>query len=231
MAPPKVPAIWLGFEAGTQYRGRAVVFTIMKASRALDTDLPMADADHSVIAVITRERPRLKAWLRRQVPDPQDVEDILQDAFFEFVVAARLTEPIRHAGAWLFTVIRNRVTDRRRQAGRVRDAAGPLNGASGALPPLATEDESLADLLPDPASGPEESYARKRLIQALEEAVLALPADQRLVFIAHEIDGISFKAMAEESGESINTLLSRKHYAVKTLRQRLQAFRDEVMGG
>lgn len=202
----------------------------MKASRTLDTDLLMADADHSVIAVITSERPRLKAWLRRQVPDPQDVEDILQDAFFEFVVAARLMEPIRHAGAWLFTVIRNRVTDRRRQAGRVFDAAGSLNRDPGALPLFATDDESLVDLLPDPAAGPEESYARKRLIQALEEAVLALPADQRLVFIAHEIDGISFKAMAEASGESINTLLSRKHYAVKTLRQRLQALRDEMMG-
>jgi len=201
----------------------------MKASRTVDTDRKMADADRSAIAVITSERPRLKAWLRRQVPDPQDVEDILQDAFFELVVAVRLMVPIRHAGAWLFTVIRNRVTDRRRQAGRALDAAGSL-GDPGAMPLLATEDESLVDWLPDPAAGPEESYARKRLIQALEEAVLALPADQRLVFIAHEIDGISFKAMAEASGESINTLLSRKHYAVKTLRQRLQALRDEAMG-
>jgi len=202
----------------------------MKASRTLDTDPQMADADRSAIAVITSERPRLKAWLRRQVPDPQDVEDILQDAFFEFVVAARLMVPIRHAGAWLFTVIRNRVTDRRRLAGRALAAAGSLSGDPGALPLLATEDESLVDLLPDPAAGPEESYARKRLIQALEEAVLDLPADQRLVFIAHEIDGISFKAMAQASGESINTLLSRKHYAVKTLRQRLQAVRDEATG-
>jgi RNA polymerase sigma factor (sigma-70 family) len=202
----------------------------MKASRTLDTDRHMADADHSAIAAITSERPRLKAWLRRQVPDPQDVEDILQDAFVELVVAVRLMVPIRHAGAWLFTVIRNRVTDRRRMAGRVLDSAAALNGDPGALPLLATEDESLVDLLPDPAAGPEESYARKRLIQALEEAVLALPADQRLVFIAHEIDGISFKAMAEASGESINTLLARKHYAVKALRQRLQALRDEATG-
>jgi len=190
----------------------------------------MADADRSASAVITGERPRLKAWLRRQGIGPQDVEDILQDAFFEFVVAARLTEPIRHAGAWLFTVIRNRVTDRRRKAGRALDAPGPMNGDPGTLPLLATEDESLVDLLPDPAAGPEESYGRKRLIQALEEAVLALPADQRLVFIAHEIDGISFKAMAEATGESVNTLLSRKHYAVKTLRLRLQVLRDEMMG-
>jgi len=202
----------------------------MKASHTLDTDQQMADADRSALEVITSERPRLKAWLRRQVPDPQDVEDILQDAFFELVVAVRLMVPIRHAGAWLFTVIRNRVTDRRRLAGRAHDAAGAPNADPGALLLLATEDESLVDLLPDPAAGPEEAYARKRLMETLEEAVLALPTDQRLVFIAHEIDGISFKAMAEASGESINTLLSRKHYAVKTLRQRLQAFRDEAMG-
>jgi RNA polymerase sigma factor (sigma-70 family) len=167
-----------------------------------------------------------------QVPDPQDVEDILQDAFYEFVLAARLTESIRHAGAWLFTVIRNRVTDRRRQDGRVRDAATALAGEPAASRLFATDDndESLVDLLPDPAASPEESYARKQLIRALEDAVLALPADQRLVFIAHEIDGISFKAMAEASGESINTLLSRKHYAVKSLRQRLQAIRNDAQG-
>jgi RNA polymerase sigma factor (sigma-70 family) len=203
----------------------------MKASRTLDKDLLMADADRSVIEVIASERPRLKAWLRRQVPDPQDVEDILQDAFFEFVVATRLVEPIRHAGAWLFTVLRNRVTDRRRLAGRERELTSSLLGDSSASPTFATEDEDLVDLLPDPSDGPEESYARKRLVQAMEEAVLALPADQRLVFIAHEIDGISFKAMSEASGESINTLLSRKHYAVKALRQRLQTLRDEVMDG
>jgi RNA polymerase sigma factor (sigma-70 family) len=205
----------------------------MKASRTIDTDLQMADADRSVADLIAREQPRLKAWLRRQVPDPRDVEDILQDAFYEFVVAARLIEPIRHAGAWLFTVIRNRVTDRRRQAGRVHDAAVSLAGEMAASRLFATDDddESLVDLLPDPAAGPKGSYARKRLIQALEEAVQALSADQQLVFIAHEIDGISFKAMAEASGESINTLLSRKHCAVKMLRQRLQAIRDDATGG
>jgi DNA-directed RNA polymerase specialized sigma24 family protein len=121
--------------------------------------------------------------------------------------------------------------DRRRQAGRVRDAAAPLTGDPAVSRLFTTEvDENLFDLLPDPAAGPEESYARKQLVQALEEAVLALPADQQLVFIAHEIEGISFKAMAEASGESINTLLSRKHYAVKALRQQLQAIRQDSMG-
>jgi RNA polymerase sigma factor (sigma-70 family) len=205
----------------------------MKANGTIDTDLQKADADRSVADAIARKQPRLKAWLRRRVPDPRDVEDILQDAFYESVVAARLIEPIRHAGAWLFTVIRNRVTDRRRQAGRVNDAAASLADKMAASRLLATDDddESLVDLLPDPAAGPEGSCARKRLLQALEEAVLALPADHQLVFIAHEIDGTSFKAVAEASGESINTLLSRKHYAVKTLRQRLQAIRDDATGG
>jgi DNA-directed RNA polymerase specialized sigma24 family protein len=102
-------------------------------------------------------------------PDPRDVEDILQDAFYESVVAARLIEPIRHAGAWLFTVIRNRVTDRRRQAGRVNDAAASLADKMAASRLLATDDddESLVDLLPDPAAGPEECYARRRGLMAL----------------------------------------------------------------
>jgi RNA polymerase sigma factor (sigma-70 family) len=182
----------------------------MKASRTIDRDLQKADADRSVADVVAREQPRLTAWLRRQVPDPRDVEDILQDAFYEFVVAARLIEPIRHAGAWLFTVIRNRVTDRRRQAGRVNNAAASLADKMAASRLFATEDddEGLVDLLPDPAAGPEVSCARKRLLQAFVEAVLALPADHQRVFIAHEIDGTSFKAMAEASSESSNTLLS-----------------------
>lgn len=181
----------------------------------------MAEGNGSVTAVFRREQPRLKAWLRRQVPDPHDIEDILQDAFYEFVVASRLIEPVQNVGAWLLTVIRNRVTDQHRR--RAHRPASPLPGAT------ADEDtDSLADLLPDPAAGPEEAYARKRLIEALEEAVRSLPEDQRAVFIAHEIDGVSFKALAQATGESVNTLLSRKHYAVKTLRTRLQAIHDEL---
>ena len=169
---------------------------------------------------IRREQPRLRAWLRRQVPDPQDIEDILQDAFYEFVLASRLIEPVRDAGAWLFTVIRNRVTDRRR-----RRAHRPAS-----LSDLPTDDDeagSLADLLPDADGGPEQAYARKGLLKALEDALHALPDDQRAVFIAHEIDGLSFKEMAAATGDSVNTLLSRKRYALKALRLRLQAMHDE----
>jgi len=185
-----------------------------------------AASDAAVAATIRREQPRLRAWLRRQVPDPQDIEDILQDAFYEFVLASRLIEPVRNAGAWLFAVIRNRVTDGYRRRGRHAGAAG---AATDAVP---DDDEAawLEDLLPDPDGGPEGAYVRKRLVAALEEALRALPDDQRAVLIAHEIEGVSFKAMAQATGESVNTLLSKKHYAVKALRTRLQAVHDELAG-
>ncbi|TQK11214.1 RNA polymerase sigma factor [Herbaspirillum sp. SJZ107] len=185
-----------------------------------------AARDAAVAATIRREQPRLRAWLRRHVPDPQDIEDILQDAFYEFVLAQRLIEPMRNAGAWLFTVIRNRVTDGYRRRGL---RAGTAAAGTGAVP---DDDEAawLEDLLPDPDGGPEQAYVRKRLVAALEDALLALPDDQRAVFIAHEIEGVSFKAMAQASGESVNTLLSRKHYAVKALRTRLQAVHDGLTG-
>lgn len=187
----------------------------------------LADSDGFVADAIRREQPRLKAWLRRQLPDPQDIDDILQDAFYEFMLASRLIEPVRNVGAWLFTVIRNRVTDQRRRQAH-RDTLPFQRMAE--RPGLSADDEaeSLADLLPDPEAGPEEAYLRKCLVLALEDAVRSLPEDQRAVFIAHEIEGMSFKTMAQASGESVNTLLSRKHYAVKTLRTRLQAMHDAM---
>jgi RNA polymerase sigma factor (sigma-70 family) len=191
----------------------------METSKHLDATACDAADDGSVTAAIRREQPRLRAWLRRHVPDPQDIEDILQDAFYEFVVASRLVEPVRNAGAWLFTVIRNRVTDQHRR----RAHRAWVN-----VPDDDDDTASVADLLPDPDAGPEEAYVRKRLIDALEDAVRALPADQRAVFIAHEIDGLSFRAMAQATGDSVNTLLSRKHYAVKALRARLRAVHDET---
>jgi len=202
----------------------------MDTSRQLDAEGRPANrdaaADAAVAAAIRREQPRLRAWLRRQVPDPQDIEDILQDAFYEFVLASRLIEPMRNAGAWLFTVIRNRVTDQYRRRGQRAGSAGASVDA------VLDDDEPgwLEDLLPDPDGGPEQAYVRKRLVAALEEALRALPDDQRAVFIAHEIEGVSFKAMAQASGERVNTLLSKKHYAVKALRTRLQAVHDELAG-
>jgi RNA polymerase sigma factor (sigma-70 family) len=200
----------------------------METSRQCDAGGPAGDeaANAAVAATIRRERPRLRAWLRRQVPDPHDIEDILQDAFYEFVLASRLVEPMRDAGAWLFAVIRNRVTDsHRRRAHRRTAGAADIDAADGDQGGL------LEDLLPDPDGGPEQAYLRKRLLAALEDALRALPDDQRAVFVAHEIEGVSFKAMAQAGGESVNTLLSKKHYAVKALRTRLQAVHDELAGG
>lgn len=187
----------------------------MKTNRHMDAD------ESGVLDAIRREQPRLRAWLRRQVPDPQDIEDILQDAFYEFVLASRLMEPVQNAGAWLFTVIRNRVFD-----GRRRLAHRPSVSSA-----QSDEDDagSLLELLPDPAAGPEQAYARKRLLEALDDALRSLPDEQRAVFIAHEIDGIPFKDLAQATGESVNTLLSRKHYAVKALRLRLQAVHDDTI--
>lgn len=196
----------------------------MEDSRQRDA-LEECPDSHAVADVVRRERPRLRAWLRRHIPDPQDVEDILQDAFYEFVLASRLIEPVRNAGAWLFTIIRNRVTDRHR---RREHRPGPLGGSLRA----ADEDEatSLADLIPDTDADPEQVFVRMRLVLALEEALRALPDDQRAVFLAHEIEGVSFKAQAQASGASINTLLSRKHAAVKALRTRLQEVHDDLAG-
>ena len=158
--------------------------------------------------------------MTQKATDPQDIEDILQDAFYELVLASRLVEPVRNAGAWLFTVIRNRVTDQHRRRSHLAALA------AGTIDDMPDDDDTgfLQDLFPDPEGGPEQAYLRKRLIAALEDALQALPEDQRAVFIAHEIEGVSFKAMAQAGGESVNTLLSKKHYAVKALRARLQAF-------
>jgi RNA polymerase sigma factor (sigma-70 family) len=197
----------------------------MKTSRQSDADGDTPDSD-AMADTIRRERPRLRAWLRRHIPDPQDIEDILQDAFYEFVLASRLIEPVRNAGAWLFTIVRNRVTDQYRRRGHRPVALAGIVGA-------AEDDDasgSLADLIPDTGADPERIFVRTRLVLALEAALRALPDDQRAVFLAHEIDGVSFKAMAQASGDSINTLLSRKHAAVRALRARLQEDHDELAG-
>jgi RNA polymerase sigma factor (sigma-70 family) len=208
-----------------QYFPASRVYTGMETSRQLDADGDTQGSD-AVADIVRRERPRLRAWLRRQMPDPQDVEDILQDAFYEFLLASRLIEPVRNAGAWLFTTVRNRVTDHYRRRDRRPWAPAGIVGA-------ADDDdasESLADLIPDTGADPERIFVRTRLVLALEDALRALPDDQRAVFLAHEIDGVSFKAMAQAGGESINTLLSRKHAAVKALRARLQTVHDELAG-
>jgi RNA polymerase sigma factor (sigma-70 family) len=182
---------------------------------------PMAlEQDQRISEVVEREQSRLRHFIRRRVPDPRDAEDVLQDVFYELVEANRLLMPIEHVTGWLFRVARNRITDlfRKRR---------PESFGDSALPDEGDERLPLEDLLPSPDAGPEALYARNVLLDELELAVEELPAEQREVFVAHELEGRSFKAMAEETGVSVNTLLSRKRYAVLRLRERLQGVYDE----
>ena len=179
-----------------------------------------SEQNRSISEVIQRERQRLFHFIRKRVDDQGDAEDILQDVFYELTEAYRLMKPVEQAGAWLYRVARNRIIDRFRKK-RPEAFRAPSSGPSEELP------SRLEDLLPSPDAGPEAAYARSVLLEELEAALEELPEEQREVFIAHEIDGRSFKQLAETSGLSINTLLSRKRYAVLHLRRRLQAIYEE----
>ena len=180
------------------------------------------EQDRRISEVVKRERSRLGNFIRRRVPDPRDAEDILQEVFYELVEANRLLMPIEHVTGWLFRVARNRITDlfRKKKPQSLSDAAAAA---------ASDEEESLLleDLLPSPDAGPDGLYARSVLLDELEDALDELPEEQREVFVRHEIEGRSFKEMAAESGVSVNTLLSRKRYAVLHLRERLQSIYDE----
>jgi RNA polymerase sigma factor (sigma-70 family) len=181
------------------------------------------EQDQRISEVVTREQSRLRNFIRRRVPDPRDAEDILQDVFFELVEANRLLMPIEHATAWLFRVARNRIIDlfRKKKPENFSDNAVTEDGET--LP--------LEDLLPSPDAGPDALYARQVLLEELDFALDELPDEQREVFVAHEIEGRSFKELAAQTGLSVNTLLSRKHYAVLHLRDRLQEIYDEFTKG
>jgi RNA polymerase sigma factor (sigma-70 family) len=182
----------------------------------------MADQDQRISQVVDRERYRLLNFIRRRVPDPQDAEDILQDVFYELVEANRLLMPIDHITGWLFRLARNRIIDLFRKK-------KPLNFSEAAV---ANEDDELLqfeDLLPSPDAGPEALLARSALLGALELAVRELPPEQREVFVAHELEGLSFKEIAARTGVGLNTLLSRKRYAVLHLRERLHTIYDDFV--
>jgi RNA polymerase sigma factor (sigma-70 family) len=182
----------------------------------------MSEQDRQIAETIEREQGRLRNFIRKRVPDRRDVEDVLQDVFFELVEAQRLMKPIEEVGAWLFRVARNRIIDRFRKR-RPESSTTPL-------PAPDTEEGdigSLEDMLPSAEAGPEAAYARSVLLDELAAALGELPEDQRFVFVAHEIEGKSFRELASETGVSVNTLLSRKHYAVRHLRRRLQNIYDE----
>ena len=188
---------------------------------ALSIDAMTREQDRQISAMFEQNQSRLRNFIRRRISDPSDVEDVLQEVFFELVEAYRLMRPIEKAGAWLFRVARNRIIDRFRK--RSREIAADF----GAVPE--GSELSLEELLPAPEAGPEVEYVRNVLLEEIADALAELPAEQREVFIAHEVEGQSFDEIAARTGVKLNTLLSRKRYAVLHLRRRLQAIYDEFM--
>jgi RNA polymerase sigma factor (sigma-70 family) len=174
----------------------------------------ITEQDQLISQALERDRPRLRSFIRKHVADTSEAEDILQDVFYELLEAYRLMKPVEHVTAWLFRVARNRMIDLFR-----RNKPSSLNNKVSAE----EEGGTLEDLLPSADAGPEAAYARSLLLDALDEALEELPEAQREVFIAHELMGQSFKEISAETGLSVNTLLSRKHYAVLHLRQSLQS--------
>jgi RNA polymerase sigma factor (sigma-70 family) len=181
-----------------------------------------AEQDRRISEAVERERPRLRSFIRRRVPDETDAEDILQDVFSELVEMYRLMRPVEQVGAWLFRVARNRITNLFRKRRPEALGRGPAEAEADG------ERFGWEDLLPSLDAGPEAAYARQVLMEEIEAALDELPEEQREVFVAHELDGRSFREIAAATGVSVNTLLSRKHYAVLHLRRRLRALHDEV---
>jgi RNA polymerase sigma factor (sigma-70 family) len=177
----------------------------------------VAEQDQFIAEAVERDEPRLRSFIRKRVLDTGDAEDVLQDVFYELIAAYRLMKPAEQMTAWLYRVARNRITDlfRRQKATSLSE-------------PVSEEEEAqtFEDLLPSPDAGPDAVYARNVLLEELDEAIDELPENQREVFVAHEILGRSFKELADETGTSVNTLLSRKRYAVLALRERLQEIHE-----
>ena len=180
----------------------------------------MTEQNRQISEIVAKERPRLRNFIRKRVLDPWEAEDIVQEVFYELVEANRLLMPIEHVTGWLFRVARNRITDlfRKKKPDLLSDAV--VEGEEG-------EVLRIEDLLPSPDAGPEALYFRNVLLDELELALDELPDEQREAFVAHELEGRSFKELSAAAGVSVNTLLSRKRYAVLHLRQRLQSIHDE----
>jgi len=197
-----------------------LLFVLSNGWTAKMSAIAMTEQDRRISEVVAEEGSRLRSFIRRRVPDESDAEDLLQEVFFELVEANRLLMPIDYVTGWLFRVARNRITDlfRKKKPENFSDAA--VMNEDGEL-------MEMEDLLPSPDAGPEALYLRGLLLEELEVALSELPQEQRAVFVAHELEGISFKELSEATGVNVNTLLSRKRYAVLQLRQRLQKIHDE----
>lgn len=209
-----------GLRGNGRHRERKLGIRQNRYKEAASLTPAAPEQDRGISEVVKREQTRLRNFIRQRVPDVRDAEDILQDVFYALVEANRLLMPIEHVTGWLFRVARNRIIDLFRKA--------RLESFSDSA--VANENDEvlrLEDLLPSPDAGPEALYARGALLDALELAIDELPEEQRDVFIAHELEGRSFKEMAAEKGVSVNTLLSRKRYAMLHLRERLKNIYDE----
>ena len=183
--------------------------------------IAMTEQDRQISEIVAEQRGRLRNFIRRRVPDPSDAEDIVQEVFYELVEANRLLMPIEHVTGWLFRVARNRITDLFRKKKPVAFSDAAVEGEAGEL-------LRIEDLLPSPDAGPEALYFRNVLLDELEYALSELPREQREVFVAHELEGRSFKELSAESGVNVNTLLARKRYGVLHLRERLQSIYDDL---
>jgi RNA polymerase sigma factor (sigma-70 family) len=188
----------------------------------------MVQQDQQISEAIEREKPRLRNFIRRRVADQSDAEDILQEVFYELVEAYRMMKPVEQVTAWLFQVARNRITDLFRSKKREAVAERPVRPEDGSED---GDEFQWEDLLPSPDAGPESAYVRSVLVEEMDAALDELPEQQREAFVAHEFLGYSFKELAEQTGVSVNTLLSRKRYAVLHLRQRLQTIYDDFRRG
>ena len=219
LRPP--PVLGKDGSPGETYNIRTPSFVYSsRGSDAVSLEQMALEQDQRISEVVKREQSRLRNFIRRRVPDPRDAEDIVQEVFYELVEANRLLMPIEHVTGWLFRVARNRITDLFRKKKPESFSDELVEDEDGEL-------LQLEDLLPSPDAGPEALYARNVLLDELELALDELPDEQREVFVAHELEGRSFKEMAAETGVSVNTLLSRKRYAVLHLRERLKSIYDE----
>ena len=216
-----------GFAAAAEPKGALksveVAHARSAASGANAANAVQQSDDRRILDAFARYRARLGNFIRRRVPDQGEAEDILQEVFYELVAAYRLFEPVEEASAWLFRVARNRITDffRRKKPQPFADRAVRVEDGESLL---------FEDLLPSPDAGPEAAYARSVLLEEIEAALDELPPEQRAAFVAHELEGRSFKELAAQAGVSVNAMVLRKHHAVLQLRQRLQAIRDEFIG-
>jgi len=190
--------------------------------QAGDLRAAMSSQDERIAAIVARERTRLRRFIRQRVPDAGDADDILQDVFYELIEATRLFQPIEQMSAWLFRVARNRIIDRFRKNRTVAQEPAQRHALEEG------EEHGLEQMLPSVEAGPEALFARRVLLEELDAALEELPANQREVFLAHELEGKSFRDLARQTGLSVNTLLARKRYAVLHLRRRLQDIYQEI---